>query len=52
VRCNACDRCRPSKHRRPHAWRKPAMRTLCLTLVIVVGGFWIAGAYALDTLAA
>ncbi len=24
------------------------MRTLCLTLVIVAGGFWLVGAFALD----
>ena len=32
----------------PDAWRKPAMRKLCLTPVIVAGGFWLAGAFALD----
>jgi hypothetical protein len=38
--------------RPPDAWRKPAMRKLCLTPVIVAGGVRLAGAFALDTLVA
>jgi hypothetical protein len=36
----------------PDPWRKPAMRKLCLTPVIVAGGVRLAGAFALDTLVA
>jgi hypothetical protein len=32
----------------PDEWRKPAMRKLCLTSVIVAGGFGLVGAFALD----
>jgi hypothetical protein len=49
--CNACDAAR-QRIRPPDPWRKPAMRKLCLTPVIVDGGVRLAGAFALDTLVA